>query len=344
MTDPVNRQWLLAERPTGTVGAGTFRWSESPVPTTPPDGQFLVRNLWLSFDPTQYLSIANDGEGAIAIGSVMRGLAVSEVVESRHPSFRNGDIVHGFSGWEDYSVLDGTGFLDTAKVPPSVSPNLAAGTFGVTGMAAYFGVVDVARPKAGETFVVSAAAGGVGSIAGQIAKILGLRVIGIAGGKEKCDWLVGEGRFDAAIDHRTEKVAERLDALCPEGIDIYFDNVGGPLLDDALARLRTNGRVIVCGGTSQYATKDPAVGPSNYLALCMVRGRMEGILARDYADRFPVAVEAMSAWLRSGQLRSKEDVLVGLEHAPSGLARLYSGANLGKQLVKIADASSSLAR
>ncbi len=338
-----NRQWLLAKRPDGTIGPANFRWHESTIPT-PTEGQFLVRNLWLSFDPTQYLVVANDGEGTVGVGSVMRGLAVSQVVESRHPDFRAGELVHGFSGWEDYSALDGKGFLDTLHVPPSVPPNLAVGTLGVTGMAAYFGVVEVARPKAGETFVVSGAAGGVGSIACQIAKIHGLRVVGIAGGKEKCDWLVGEGRFDAAIDHRTENVADRLTALCPDGIDIFFDNVGGRVLNEALARLRTSGRVIVCGGTSAYATPDPPIGPSNYLNLCMVRGRMEGILARDYADRFPVAAEAMLGWIRSGQLRSKEDVLLGLENAPAALARLYSSSNLGKQMVKIADATPPSAR
>jgi NADPH-dependent curcumin reductase len=336
MVQGPNRQWLLAERPKGTVGSRTFRWNEA-APPTPADGQFLVRNLWLSFDPTQYLSIAHEGGGSIPIGSVMMGLAVSQVLESRHPGFRPGELVHGFSGWEDYSAIDGKGFLDTMKVPASVPPNLAVGTLGVTGMAAYFGVVEVARPKAGETFVVSGAAGGVGSIAGQIAKIHGLRVVGIAGGKAKGDWLLHEGRFDAAIDHRRENVGERLSSLCPDGIDIYFDNVGGPILDEALARLRTSGRVIVCGATSAYAATENTPGPANYLNLCMVRGRMEGILARDYADRFPEAATAMLGWLKSGELRSKEDVLLGLEHAPTGLSRLYSGENIGKQMVKIAD-------
>lgn len=177
----------------------------------------------------------------------------------------------------------------------------------------------------------------MGSIATQIAKIHGARVIGIAGGREKCDWLLGEAGIDAAIDRRTEEVGARLDALCPDGIDIYFDNTGGPILDAALARLRSKGRVVLCGGTSVYAQRPRPPGPSNYLQLCMVNGRMEGLLGRDYADRFPEAVRVLRGWLSSGQLRSKEDVVIGLENAPSTLARLYRGSNVGKQLLKVAD-------
>lgn len=302
----------------------------------------LVRNLWLSFDPTQILAMSYFSEGdaethGIPMGGVMQGLAVSQVIESRHPEFRPGDLVHGYSGWEDYSLTDGHGYFATTKVPPGTSPNLALGTLGVTGMAAYFGVMEIGKPQRGETFVVSGAAGGVGSIAGQIAKIHGLRVIGIAGGKEKCDWLVGEGGFDGAIDHHAENVGARLDDLCPGGIDIYFDNVGGALLDDALARLRQRGRVVLCGGTSRYAATVGPPGPSNYLQLVMINGRMEGLLARDYAPRFPDAAAIVTGWIRSGRLKSKEDVVVGLEHAPTTLARLFTGANIGKQLLKIAD-------
>jgi NADPH-dependent curcumin reductase CurA len=352
MAEKINRRWLLANRPEkfpdAPIGAHNFDWSESPLPS-PADGQLLLRNLWFSFDPTQvflmmYYDEQNQESPGIPIGGAMRGLTVSEVVESRLPGFHPGDLVHGYSGWEDYSLSDGHGYFETTTVPPGIAPNLAAGTLGVTGMAAYFGVVDVGRPVPGETFVVSAAAGGVGSIAGQIAKILGLRVIGIAGGPEKCAWLTGEAGFDGAIDHRSEDVAARLTELCPNGIDIYFDNVGGALLDAALERLRSRGRVVLCGGTSRYGLKEPPPGPANYLALVMVNARMEGLLARDYAARFPEAAAAMLPWLRSGQLQSKEDVVVGLEHAPEALARLFSGANVGKQLLKVADPSGDVAR
>jgi len=270
------------------------------------------------------------------VGNVLTAQMAGQVVESRRSDYRPGEMVQGFFGWEDYTVTDGSGFLPMSKVPPGVPLNLAIGTLGLTGLAAYFGVLAVGRPQKGETFLVSAAAGGVGSVAGQVAKIHGLHVFGIAGGAEKCRWLLDEAGFDGAIDHRTEDVAARLSALCPDGIDIYFDNVGGPILDEVLPRLRQRGRVVLCGGTSRYATQSRP-GPENYLALVMCNGRMEGVLARDYAEQFPEARAALSGWLRSGQLRSKEDVELGLERAPAALARLYAGSNFGKQLLKIAD-------
>ncbi|HKN07351.1 MAG TPA: NADP-dependent oxidoreductase [Thermoplasmata archaeon] len=337
MTNGINRQWLLAKRPEGKAEEAKFRWAEGPIPS-PADGQALVRNLWISFHPTALLSIsAAESEGGMPIGGVMQGDLASQVIESRLPGFEPGDLVQGFAGWEDYSAIDGQGFIPARKFSPDIPPNLALGTLGVTGMAAYFGVLEVGRPRAGETFVVSAAAGGVGSVAAQIAKIQGLRVIGIAGGKEKCDWLLHEVGLDGVIDHRSEDVGKRLDELCPQGIDIYFDNVGGAILDEALARLRQNGRVVLCGGTSRYGKNPQPPGPQNYLALVMINGRMEGILAKDYLPRFPEAVAAMRGWLRSGQLKSKDDIVVGLENAPAAFARNFTGANVGKQLLKIAD-------
>ncbi|MGB6443580.1 MAG: NADP-dependent oxidoreductase, partial [Thermoplasmata archaeon] len=308
MPEGINRRWLLARRPEGRVEEANFRWEEGPTPSAK-DGQMLVRNLWISLNPTAILAIsAPESAGGTPLGAVMVGHVASQVIDSRLPGFQPGDLVEGFStGWEDYSAIDGTGFFPARKFSSSVPPNLAIGTLGVTGMAAYFGVLEVARPQAGETIVVSAAAGGVGSVAAQIAKIQGLRVIGIAGGKEKCDWLLREAGLDAVIDHRSEDVGKRLDELCPQGIDIYFDNVGGGLLDEALSRLRQRGRVVVCGGTSLYAATEQPPGPKNYLNLCMINGRMEGLLAKDYLPRFPEAVRAMQGWLRSGQLKSKED-------------------------------------
>ena len=333
-----NRQWLFVKRPDGPIGEHNFRWVESGAIPSPEEGQALVRNLWISFAPTSLSGMCSPSEaGGTPLGSVMPSQAASLVIESKHPGWAPGDLLVGFTGWEDYSVTDGHAFIDTYKVPPEVPPNLAVGTLGITGLVAYFGVLEVGRPQKGETFVINAAAGGVGSIAAQIAKIQGLRVIGIAGGKQKCDWLVGEAGVDAAIDHRTENVPARLDALCPDGIDIFFDNVGGPTLDEALARLRRNGRIVVCGGTSLYGQRERAPGPMNYLQLCMVNGRMEGLLGRDYFDRFPEAIAVLRGWLESGRLRSKEDVAVGLENAPDALARMFRGENVGKQLLKIAD-------
>lgn len=332
-----NRQWLVAGRPEESVGLEHFRWSEGAIPEVRP-GTALVRNLWFEFGPTQVLAMGLPAEqGGTPVGAPMHALAVSEVVESRIPEFHPGDIVWGGSTWADYSVIDGHGFFETTKVPPDVPPHLAAGTLGVTGMVAYFGITEIGRPSAGETCVVTAAAGGVGSIAVQVARILGLRVIGIAGGPEKCDWLRNEAHVAAAIDHRTENVPARLDALCPDGIDIFFDNVGGPLLDDAIQRLRPHGRVVLCGLTAVYLEKENPPGPSHYANLIMKNARMEGLLGRDYAGRFAEARPILQGWLRSGELQSKEDVVVGLENAPQALVGMFAGKNLGKLLLKLAD-------
>ncbi|HTT15573.1 MAG TPA: NADP-dependent oxidoreductase [Thermoplasmata archaeon] len=337
MRGATNRQWLVAAPPDGRVTTEQFRWAESPLPAVRP-GTALVRNLWFDFGPTQILAMGAPAEqGGVPVGAVMRTLAVSQVVESQIPAFHPGDLVYGHAGWEDYSLIDGHGFFETTPVPAGVAPNLAAGTLGVTGLVAYFGVVEVGRAQPEETCVVTAAAGGVGSIAVQIARIRGLRVIGIAGGAAKGAWLRDEARVAAAIDHRTEDVAARLDALCPDGIDVFFDNVGGPLLDEGLARLRPHGRVVLCGITSWYLQKERPPGPSHYPNLIMKNGRMEGLLGRDYVDRFDEARPVLAEWIRSGELRSKEDVAVGLENAPRALVRMFDGANVGKQLLRLAD-------
>jgi len=339
MPNRVNRRWLVAKRFDGKLTEANFRWTESPVPPLG-EGQFLVRNLWLSFDPTQILMLGRGDpvepqDGGIPLGDVMSCIAVSEVLESRHPGFRPGEIVHGHMAWEDYTVTDGQGFTPTYRVPEGVPPNWALGALGLTGLVAYFGVHEIARPKPGETFVISGAAGGVGSIASQLAKIHGLRVVGIAGSPAKCDWLAREAKVDGVIDYHREDVGKRLAELCPDGIDIFFDNDGGPTLDIALDRLRPGGRVVLCGATSRYAAEPRPPGPQNYLALVMVNGRMEGLLGRDYIDRRSEALDALLPLLRSGRLTSKEDVLLGLREAPKGLARLYSGDNVGKQLLQM---------
>ena len=339
MTQRMNRRWLVAKRVVGTVSEANFRWDESPV-ASPGEGQFLARNLWLSFDPTQILMIAQgetaDAEtGGIPFGGVMSCIAVSEVVESRHPGFAPGDLVHGHMGWEDYTVTDGTSFTPSYKVPEGIPPNWAVGALGLTGLVAYFGVHEVAAPRPGETILISGAAGGVGSIASQVAKVHGLRVIAIAGSPAKCEWLSREAGVDATINRRTENVAERMTALAPEGIDIFFDNDGGPTLDLALERLRPGGRVVLCGATASYAARPQPPGPANYLQLVMVNGRMQGLLGRDYLSRRSEVFEALLPLLRSGRLKAQEDVLEGLREAPKGLARLFTGENVGKQLLRM---------
>lgn len=223
------------------------------------------------------------------------------------------------------------------KVPAGVAPNTALSLFGITGPTAYFGMTDIGEIKAGETVVVSGAAGSTGSIAGQIGKIMGCRVIGTAGGKAKCDWLVNKAGFDAAIDYKSEDVGARLSALCPKGIDVFFDNVGGPVLDEVLARINIKARIVLCGSISRYNDTSPSPGPANYANLVGRRARMEGFIVLDYAARFPEAIEALARWQREGRLVQQEDVMEGLENAPRALMRLFTGENIGKQLVKIAD-------
>lgn len=337
MTEGRNRQWLLQSRPTAGLTGSEFRLSEGPVPQ-PADGQVLVRNLWLSFDPTQRGWMARDTYiPMVPLGEVMRAAGVGQVIESRHPDFKPADLVLGALGWQDYIATDGQGFMPLRKLPAGVPPNLALSLFGITGPTAYFGMMDVGQVKAGETVVVSGAAGSTGSVAGQIAKINGCRVIGTAGGATKCDWLVKEAGFDGAIDYKSEQVGERLSALCPNGIDVFFDNVGGTVLNEVLARINLKARIVLCGAIARYNDAVPTPGPANYANLIVQRGRMEGFIVLDYASRFPEAIEALNRWRQEGRLVQKEDVAVGLENAPRTLMRLFTGENFGKQLLKIAD-------
>lgn len=340
MSRSVNRRWLLAKRPKGSVGEENFSWAESPVPS-PAEGQVLLRNLWLSMDPTQILfTYEESGENTVPLGGVMRCIASGQVAESRLQGFEPGDFVQGWLGWEDYTLIDGShqltpGLFPLTKVPPDVPPDLAVGTLGITGMAAYLGTMDVAKPQPGETFVVSSAAGGVGSVAGQIAKIHGSRVIGIAGGKERCERMVRELGFDGAIDRRSEDIGSRLDQLCPAGVDVFFDNNALPAMMSAvLARMRPLGRVVLCGAT-QYYIGDQTTGGLDYVSLIMKRVRMEGVYANDCGDRFPEARKALGAWIKDGRLKPVEDVVVGLENAPRALQRVFAGDNFGKQLLKV---------
>jgi len=335
-SDRVNRRWLLARRPRGLVAAEDFRWVEEPVPT-PGEGEVLVRNLCLSCDPTQRGWMAGDTYmPAVPLGEVMRSFAAGRVVESRSPRFAAGQLVQGLLGWQDYAVTspEAAGLV---PLPAGAPLETALSILGLTGLTAYFGLLEVGRPKADETVVVSGAAGATGSAVGQIAKIKGCRAIGIAGGQDKCQYLMSELGFDAAIDYKSEDVAQRLAETCPNGIDVYFDNVGGGILDAALQRLAMRGRVVICGAISRYNESSPQPGPSHYLHLLVKRGRMEGFLVLDYMDRAAEAVTALATWLKQGKLKDRVDVQIGLENAPAALLRLFTGANRGKQLVKIAE-------
>ena len=336
MDNDVNRQWLLAARPEGLVGEEHFQWVEGPAPQVREDGQVLVRTLYLSCDPTQRGWMARDTYmPAVGIGEVMRSFGVGRVVASRHPDHTPGQLVQGLLGWQDYALVDASASRLTV-LPPGVPIPLAMSVLGLTGLTAYFGLLEVGRPKRGETVVVSGAAGATGSVVGQIARLKGCRTIGIAGGPEKCRWLIEQARFDAAIDYKGEDVEARLAELCPDGVDVYFDNVGGEILDAALARLAFHGRVVVCGAIADYNRSELPPGPSHYLNLLVQRGRMEGFLILDYLGRAQEAVAELGAWVAAGEIAAEVDIQEGLENAPKTLRRLFTGANLGKQLLKVA--------
>jgi NADPH-dependent curcumin reductase CurA len=332
-----NRQWLLARRPRGPIQAEDFRLAESPVPE-PAEGEILVRNLYLSCDPTQRGWMSTDSYlPRVKIGEVMRSFAAGQVVRSRHPDFAVGDLVQGLFGWQDYVATGPGAPASPVPIPRGVPVETGLSALGLTGITAYFGLVEVGRPRPGETVVVSGAAGATGSVAAQIAKLKGCRAVGIAGGAEKCRYLTEELGLDAAIDYKSEDVARRLRRTCPEGVDVFFDNVGGEVLDAALANLAMRGRVVLCGAISRYNDTELTAGPKNYLSLLVKRGRMEGFIVLDYMPRAAEAVAELAGWLRQGKLKDRVDVQRGLENAPAALARLFRGENHGKQLVRIAD-------
>lgn len=331
-----NRQIVLKARPKGPVTREHFELKAAPVRALEP-GEMLVRALYLSIDPTIRGWIERDTYlPAIEIGAVVRSAGVGVVVESKNPKFSPGDNVFTMVGWQEYAIVSDKD--NPAAIPAGIDLRDALSIFGVTGMTAYFGLNEVGRPKAGETVVVSGAAGATGSIAGQLAKIQGCRVIGIAGSEAKCAWLTKELGFDAAINYKTEDVGARLTVECPKGIDVFFDNVGGRILDDVLARLALRGRVVLCGAISQYEDLDNAYGPKNYVNLIARRGRMEGFIILDYVPRFMEGVMAVGALLAEGKLKHKTTVVDGLENAPEALRRLFTGDHDGKLLVKVANA------
>jgi hypothetical protein len=330
----VNRRIVLVKRPEGEVTPDCLRLEEAPLPV-PGEGEALVKNLYLSLDPTQQGWMKYDSYmPAIPIGDVVRSGGVGEVIESRSPHYTKGQLVSGLVGWQEYAIADGGGRRMQA-VPAGVGAEDAVSVFGITGLTAYFGLLEVGRPKPGETVVVSGAAGATGSVVGQIAKIVGCRVVGIAGGPEKCKWLTGELGFDAAIDYKREDVGEALGAACPKGVDVYFDNVGGDILDAVLLRINRGARIALCGAISTYTHETPPPGPRHLLQLVVKHGFMEGFLVLDYAARFPEAIAKMSEWKRAGKLKSRVDVVDGIENTPAAFQRLFTGGNTGKLLVRV---------
>lgn len=331
-----SRRLVLAQRPTGMVDAHTVRLETVPVPE-PTDGQAVVRVRYLSIDPT-IRTWMDDAPGylpPIEVGAVVRSGAIGEVVASRSVRYAVDDTVFGMLGWQDHAVID-EGEAAAQVIPAGIEPTAALSIFGVTGMTAYFGLLDVGRPEAGDTVVVSGAAGATGSVVGQIARIKGAgRVVGIAGSAEKCAWLVDELGFDAAVDYKHDDVAARLREECPDGIDVYFDNVGGQILDTCLSQLAIGARIVCCGAISAYNDRGASPGMQNYFALITRRARMQGFLVLDYLDRFGEAQLEMFGWVASGEVKHAEHVIEGLEAAPDALNLLFTGGNTGKVVVAV---------
>lgn len=329
-----SRQYLLASRPVGTPTAENWDYVETEL-TPLSSQQVKVKVLYISLDPAMR-GWMNDGKSYIppvAIGEVMRAGGVGQVVESTDANFSEGDYVYGGFGVCDYAVVPTQGIH---KVDKNLAP-LARylGVLGMPGMTAYFGLLDTGLPKAGETVVVSGAAGAVGTVVGQIAKIKGCRVVGIAGGEEKCRYLVDELGFDGAVDYKNENVQKGLKQHCPNGVDVFFDNVGGDILDDVLTRINMKARIVVCGAISQYNNTTPVKGPSNYLTLLVNRARMEGIVVFDNIENYGKAAAEMAGWIAEGKLIAKEHVVEGLATFPDTLLMLFRGENFGKLVIKV---------
>ncbi|MFP5071809.1 NADP-dependent oxidoreductase [Pseudonocardia nantongensis] len=336
MSDSINHQVRLAARPTGTPGPEVWEHTTEPV-GDPAAGRFVVKVSHVSLDPAMR-GWMNEGKSyvpPVEVGAVMRALGLGEVVASNHPEFAVGDTVTGVLGVQEYLDTDGQGLQ---KVTPTatVPPERYLALLGMTGMTAYFGLFDVGGLREGETVVVSGAAGAVGSVVGQLAKIKGARVVGIAGGPEKCSWITDELGFDAAIDYRAQDVAKELRTLAPDGVDVYFDNVGGEILDAVLTRLRYGARVAICGAISTYNASEPVPGPRNYLSLLVNRARMEGFIVSDFAERWGEAARELAGWLAEGRIHSREDVVDGtVDDFPEVLLKLFRGENTGKLVLRL---------
>jgi len=332
----LNHQFRLAARPVGLPKRSDWKNTEEPV-EQPGPGQVLIKVLYISLDPAMR-GWMNEGRSyvpPVGIGEVMRAGAVGRVIASQNPGFAVGDHVVGMFGVQEYGLADGKGL---SKVDPRFAPlPVYLGAVGMPGMTAYFGLLDVGQMKAGDTVVISGAAGAVGMVAGQIAKLKGCTAVGIAGGPEKCGYVVQELGFDACIDYKHEDVKEALRRHCPKGVDVYFDNVGGAILDDVLTVISRGARIVICGAISQYNSTTGIKGPSNYLSLLINGARMEGFVVFNYLARYPEAARALGEWRAAGKIKSREDVVSGFENFPETLLKLFSGENFGKLVLKVAD-------
>jgi len=330
-----NHKFTLASRPVGMPKRTDWSYEEETVRDLH-EGELLIRVLFISLDPAMrgWMNQSRSYVPPVAIGEVMRALALGQVVASRNPRFAVGKHVSGSFGVQEYFISEGKGLIE---IEPRVAPlPTFLNVLGMTGMTAYFGLLETSQPQPGDTVVVSAAAGAVGSVVGQIAKIKGCRSVGIAGGADKCRYLVADLGLDVAIDYKSEDVTAALRKACPQGINIYFDNVGGDILEAALSNLARGARVVICGAISQYNNTGPVQGPRNYLSLVVHRASMKGMLVFDYADRYAQAAQEMAGWMAAGKIKSREDIVEGLETFPDTFLKLFKGENLGKLILKVA--------
>ncbi len=328
------RQWLLNGHPRGRgIEDGDFKLVETELPD-PRDGEMLLATRYLGFDPAQkgWMENIADYVAPMQIGEVMRGSGICEVLESRNDAFKPGDMVFGTTGWTEHLVHNGH---DLNKIETDLPVTTVLSVLGTTGVTAYCGLFKVGNPVAGDTVLVSGAAGATGSIVGQLARIAGCRAVGIAGGPDKCRWLVEEAGYDAAIDYKAGGVGDQIKEHCPHGVDVIFDNIGGSILDDMLARISTGARVVICGGISRYETGTLPAGPQNYFNLVFRRASMAGFIVLDWAAEFPLIRKRLEGFVKDGRLSYREDIQHGFENAPETLKRLFSGKNKGKQLLEL---------
>jgi NADPH-dependent curcumin reductase len=333
----MNHQFRLAARPVGMPKREDWKYVEAAIPE-PGEGEFVVKILYVSLDPAMrgWMREGRSYVPPVAIGDVMRAFALGRVSASKNAAYAVGDYAYGLFGVQEYAVSNGAG---VSKADPRVAPlPVFLGTLGMPGMTAYFGLLDIGRPQAGETVVVSGAAGAVGMVVGQIAKIKGCTVVGIAGGEEKCEYVTKTLGFDAAIDYKSEDVLKSLARNCPKGVQVYFDNVGGEILDAVLTQITRGARIVICGAISQYNNTAAIRGPANYLSLLVNRASMTGVLVLDYVERYGSAAREMGGWMAAGKLKSREDIVEGFDTFPETFLKLFKGENTGKLILKVADA------
>lgn len=341
LTATTNHQIRLARRPVGMPVREDWSFTTEPV-AEPGPGGVLVKTLALSLDPAMrgWMNDVKSYIPPVGLGEVMRAGGIGRVVASKNPAFPEGALVSAALGAQEYALVaeDQVKRAGMFRIDPRLgTTGQWLNVLGMPGMTAYFGLLDVGEPKPGDTVVVSGAAGAVGQTVGQLARIKGCRVVGIAGGQAKCDWVVNELGFDACIDYKAGNVKAGLKEHCPKGIDVYFDNVGGDILDDALARLARGARIVICGAISQYNNTAPVQGPKNYLSLLVHRARMQGMVVFDYTDRFPQAVAELAGYLKDGRMKSREDTVAGLDNFPEALLKLFNGQNFGKLVLQVAN-------